>query len=35
MKRIIGLAALIAMLATAVMVPHANAQCVSGTGPDI
>ena len=35
MKRIIGLAALIAMLAAAVMVPHANAQCVSGTGTDI
>jgi hypothetical protein len=35
MKRIIGLAALIAMLVTAVMVPHASAQCVSGTGTDI
>lgn len=35
MKRIIGLAALIAALAAAVMVPHANAQCVSGTGTNI
>ncbi len=35
MKRIIGLAALIALLATAVMVPLANAQCVSGTGTNI
>lgn len=35
MKRIFGLAALIATIATAVMVPHANAQCVSGTGTDI
>lgn len=35
MKRIIGLAALIATLAAAVMVPLANAQCVSGTGTNI
>lgn len=35
MKRIIGLAAMIAVLATAVMVPLANAQCVSGTGTNI
>ena len=38
MKRIIGLAALIALvatIATAVMVPRANAQCVSGTGTNI
>lgn len=35
MKRFIGLAALIAVLATAVMVPLANAQCVSGTGTNI
>jgi hypothetical protein len=35
MKRIIGLAALIAVVATAVMVPLANAQCVSGTGTNI
>jgi hypothetical protein len=35
MKRNIGLAALIAVLATAVMVPLANAQCVSGTGTNI
>jgi len=35
MKRIIGLAALIAVLAPAVMVPLASAQCVSGTGTNI
>lgn len=35
MKRIIGLAALIAVLAPAVMVPIASAQCVSGTGTNI
>ena len=38
MKRILGLAALIATvatIATAVMVPRANAQCVSGTGTNI
>lgn len=35
MKRIIGLAALIAVLAPAFMVPHASAQCVSGTGTNI
>lgn len=35
MKRIIGLAALIAVLAPAVLVPLANAQCVSGTGTNI
>jgi len=35
MKRIIGLAAMIAVLATAFMVPLASAQCVSGTGTNI
>ncbi len=35
MKRIIGLAATIAVLATATLVPLANAQCVSGTGTNI